>query len=225
MTVAKDPESYERRYVFGLSDRRIFDRGADGNHAPRGVPANVRGDVLHGSLEQERDDADLHLYIEVELSSRLGEDGTSPRVQAATKRLRELVQQSRTHPSVTRLYDCEMCERELAFTWFVHSDAGSVTIGGAMDLVAFVDGRPEILDYKSHKLRSGQEQSTAADYVVQRQVYSAACAAITGTTPSQFTFFFPETATPVNEPVDGASIDAAGNHVRELIATVPSGRA
>ncbi len=60
-----------------------------------------------------------------------------------------------------------------------------------MDLVAQLDGQLEVLDYKSHGSADGREREIGDAYLVQRDVYSAVIAALTGEAPARFSFFFP----------------------------------
>src|SRR5699024_7011613 len=77
-------------------------------------------------------------------------------------------------------------------------------IHGAMDLVGRIGDELEILDYKSHRLTPGQEAETVAKYALQRDLYAEALRAILGSAPSRFTFYFPETDTPMVAPLDAS---------------------
>ena len=204
MQLEDDPKAHRDRYVFGLPDRRLFNRDGEGK-TPPGVPARIMGDILHASLEEQIAEADLDRFHERELSERLGEPITSPRVREAKRKLRELALSARANPAVAALYDAPGSERELPFTWFRTPEGGeAAVIHGAMDLVGRIGDELEILDYKSHRLTPGQEAETIAKYELQRDLYAEALRAILGTAPSRFTFYFPETDTPMVAPLDAS---------------------
>lgn len=204
MQLHEDASVHRDRYVDGLPDRRLFRRDEHGN-APAGVPARIMGDILHASLEEQIAEAELDAFHERELSERLGEPVTSPRVREARRRLRALALAARSNPAVAKLYDAPGSERELAFTWFRHPQGGDAAlIHGAMDLVGRVGDELEIVDYKSHTLAPGEEAAAAAKYALQRDLYAEALGAVLGTAPARFTFYFPETDCPVVSKLDAA---------------------
>ena len=123
------------------------------------------------------------------------------------------------HPSVARLIGGEAAERELPFTWFLDVDGAPNVLHGAMDLVARVEGGLEILDFKTHRIAAGEEEATASDYALQRDLYAAALAAIEGA-PSAFTLFFPETSGEVRTAVDAASIAGGEERIREAMREI-----
>ena len=189
----EDAAAYRERYLLGLAERRAnstTSEQAAGTSNMR-VPANVLGIVLHGALERDRDDADLDEYLERELCGQLGDDAASSRVSRAVLTLRQMVDVTRSHPSVTRMCDAARSERELAFTWFARSADRVTLMRGAMDLVAELDGHLEVLDYKSHGSALGREREIGDEYLIQRDVYSAVISALTGEPPTRFSFFFP----------------------------------
>lgn len=195
MLLHRDPEEYRERYRIGLHDpaRAVLTGKAEGSVA-QWIPAIVIGTVLHGALEQDRDDANLDAYLELELCAQLGDEVVSPRISNALPQLRRMIDATRAHPSVKRMCIADRSERELAFTWFARSDGGVTLIRGAIDLVAQLDGGLEVLDYKSHGMAAGREREIGDSYLVQRDVYTAALAALTGAAPSRFAFFFPSTS-------------------------------
>ena len=212
MLLVKNPAEYRNRHVLGLRERRITPAGG----TPV-VSARVMGDVLHAALEERLDGDELDAFIEHELVDRTGESAGSPRLRAARAKLVELVEQSMTNPAVARFFDAPEYEGELSFTWILRSVVGDYTVlRGAMDLVARIDGRLEIMDFKSHAIAIGQEEQTARDYDVQMQVYAAAIAALTGTDPARFSFFFPATGGEAARTLGSKATTAAVARVREL---------
>ncbi|MEO7711285.1 MAG: UvrD-helicase domain-containing protein [Gemmatimonadaceae bacterium] len=189
----QDAVAYRERYLLGLAERRAY--SATSEHAAgsssMGVPATVLGVVLHGALERDREDDDLDEYLERELCAQIGDDAASPRVTTAVLMLRQMIDATRAHPSVARMCDAALSERELAFTWFARSADRVTMMRGAMDLVAQIDGHLEVLDYKSHGRAEGREREIGDAYLVQRDVYSTVISALTGEAPTRFSFFFP----------------------------------
>ncbi len=196
MLLHADPKAYRERYRSGLDDsaHAVLTGTAELSSAGQWIPGIVLGTVLHGALEHNRDDADLDEYLERELCAQLGDNALSPRICEAVPRLRRMIDATRAHASVKRMCIADRSERELAFTWFARSNGGVTLIRGALDLVAQCDGGLEILDYKSHGMAEGREQEIGDSYRVQRDVYSAALTALTGSALSRFSFFFPSTS-------------------------------
>ena len=213
MVLARNPAEYRSRYVLGMRERRITP--ATGTPV---ISARIMGDVLHAALEERLDGDELDAFLEHELVDRTGESAGSPRVRAARARLFELVELSTNSPIVSRLLEAPEMEPELSFTWILRSDGGShAVMRGAMDLVARVDGRLEIMDFKSHEIGEGQEERTARDYDVQMQVYAAALAMLTGNDPARFSFFFPSTGGEAARSLDSRAVSSAVIRVRQLV--------
>lgn len=212
MLLARNPGEYRSRYVLGMRERRITPAGG----TPV-VSARLMGDVLHAALEERLDGDALDAFIEHELVDRTGESAGSPRLRAARAKLVELVEQSMANPAVARFFDAPEYEGELAFTWVLRSLVGDHTlVRGAIDLVARIDGKLEIMDFKSHEIAAGQEEATARDYDVQMQVYTAALAALAGSDPARFSFFFPSTGGEAPRALGSKAVAAAVARVREL---------
>ena len=213
MVLAKNPAEYRNRYVMGMRERRITP--VTGTPV---VSARIMGDVLHAALEERLDGDELDAFLEHELVDRTGESAGSPRLRAARARLFELVEQSTSNPAVARLIEAPESEGELSFTWMLKSEGGGHTVmRGAIDLVARIDGRLEIMDFKSHEIAAGQEEQTAREYDVQMQVYAAALATLTGTDPARFSFFFPSTDTEAARSLGGRAVSSAVIRVRQLV--------
>jgi len=182
----------------------------------RGIPARVIGDVVHGALEEARDAHDLLDYLETELVSRSGEPAGSSVVRAAIEQARALVERAREHPDVVRFAEAGG-EHELAFTWFARSTSGVHQVRGAMDMVAIVDGVPEILDFKSTAIAAGGEREAAEPYRVQRATYAAALHTLLGVAPARFTFLFPASGGTHVDELDGTTVAAGHAEVHALL--------
>jgi ATP-dependent helicase/nuclease subunit A len=213
MLLAKNPAEYRNRYVVGLRERRIT--------PVTGTPivsARIMGDVLHAALDERLDGEELDAFLEHELIDRTGESAGSPRLRAARAKLFELVERSTSNPVVARLLDAPESEGELSFTWMVRSEGGGhAVMRGAIDLVARVDGRLEIMDFKSHEISAGHEEPTARDYDVQMQVYAAALAALAGADPVRFSFFFPSSGREAARALGTSAVSSAMIRVRQLV--------
>jgi hypothetical protein len=162
---------------------------------------------------------DLDLLIDREISSRLGEHALVTLSPAAKERLRRLVERTHAHPAVARLVSSDAVEHELPFTWFLNVDGEVSVLHGAMDLVARVDDALEILDFKTHRLQSGQEEETAAGYTLQRDLYAAALHEIVGA-PSGFSLFFPETSRDVRTALDAESVTQGRERIAAALREV-----
>ena len=165
------------------------------------------GDVVHSVLEHDAAlvGRDLDALLEREVASRLGAEAAAGLTPAAMARLRQLIERTRAHRSVARMVGGDAVERELPFTWFVEVDGAPSVLHGAMDLVARVEGMLEILDFKTHRIASGEEARTAAKYALQRDLYAAALHEVVGT-PAAFRFFFPETSGEVVQAIDAGGV-------------------
>lgn len=205
MALARGESAWRARYA-----------GAGVRGQVRDIPARVIGDVVHGALEQVRDTRDLLEYLEAELVSRSGEARASAAVQRAAAHARALVERAREHPDVVR-FTAAGGEHELSFTWFARSATGVHHVRGAMDLVAVVDGVPEILDFKSTAIDPGGEREAAVPYRIQRDTYAAALHTLLGVAPARFTFVFPATGTTHVDDLDPAALERGRAGVHALL--------
>lgn len=215
----QDAVAYRERYLLGLAERGPYSTTSEqaAGRSSMGVPATVLGVVLHGALECDREADDLDEYLERELCAQLGDDAASPRVRSAVLNLRQMVDATRAHPSVARMCDAALSERELAFTWFARSADRVTLMRGAMDLVAQLDGHLEVLDYKSHGSAKGREREIGDAYLVQRDVYSSVIAALTGEAPARFSFFFPNSGGEAAYTPDLAEMEQARARLHALL--------
>ena len=178
-----------------------------------GAPdARTTGNVLHAEMQHLRDADDLEAVLSRQIEAEVGADVPPEWRQA----VRALIESARVHDSVTRMHSSARSERELPFTWFVDVDGEPAHLEGVIDLVALLDGVPEILDYKSHDLAPGQEPGAAEGYTLQAELYAAALGELLGTAPSAFRFLFPKTGGEVLLELPPERIEA----FREQIATL-----
>jgi hypothetical protein len=213
MALSKNAGEYRNRYVLGMRERRITP-----TTGTTIVSARIMGDVLHAALDERLDGEELDAFLEHELVDRTGESAGSPRMRAARAKLFELVEQSTSNPAVARLLDAPESEGELSFTWMLRCEGGGYSVlRGAIDLVARLDGRLEIMDFKSHEIAAGREEQTAREYDIQMQVYAAALAALAGTDPVRFSFFFPATGAEAARALGQRAVSSAVIRVRQLV--------
>jgi ATP-dependent exoDNAse (exonuclease V) beta subunit len=222
MTFAKDRDEHRRGYLLGLRPApRIA--AADGVAAPdeQHVDARTTGDIVHAIMELDAElvARDVDAILDRELTTRLGEERAAALSAEARERLRRLIERTQAHPAVERLFGGDAVERELRFTWFLEVDGDPSVLHGAMDLVARVEGALEILDFKTHRLRPGEEGATAAGYDLQRDLYAAALDALAGA-PAAFSLLFPETSHEVRTPLEAAAVADARERVRAALRAV-----
>jgi ATP-dependent exoDNAse (exonuclease V) beta subunit len=218
MVFAKDRDEHRRSYLLGLRPPpRVANASAEG----RGLDARTTGDVVHAIMELDADVVarDVDAILDRELASRLGEESAASLPVEARERLRRLVERTHAHPAVARLVKGDAVERELSFTWFLDVDGHVSVLHGAMDLVARVDGALEILDFKTHRLKPGEEAAAGADYDLQRDLYAAALDALAGA-PAAFSLLFPETSHEVRTTLQQGAVVESCERVRAALRAV-----
>jgi ATP-dependent helicase/nuclease subunit A len=231
MSLARNPDEHRRTYGLGLPATR-FAAAADefddpevstdsATAAPELDPREI-GNIVHGVLEKLRDDSDLLELLEAEIGVEVGEGAAAMLSVEMRARLRTLLEETRAHPALARLYEGGRAEPELSFTWLLDDAGTPVALRGAMDLVGFVDGRPEIVDFKTHSIQPGQEPEVARRYAIQRQAYAAALAELLGQAPTTMRFFFPATRGETATTFDTASMEDARARVRALLDQLAS---
>lgn len=224
MTLDRDADAHRRAYALGLR----APSSAAGTGAPRtGLDARTTGDVVHAVLEHEAAALaqDLDRILDREVTRRLGEEAAAALDPADRDRLRRLVDGARTHAAVARLTEAD-AEHELEYTWFARDAEGNVlgVFQGAMDLVARVDGALEALDFKTHRLRPGDEAAAAAHYDLQRDLYALALSDVVDR-PAAFSFFFPETGGEVRDALDADALELARAAIVARLAAADGGEA
>jgi hypothetical protein len=228
MTFARNREDHRRTYGLGLPPRRFGDGGnPDGAAAGPGaaapeLEAREIGNIVHGVLEKLREDSELAALLDAEIRAEVGEGGAAALSDGLRSYLRTLLEETRAHPTLARLYDGGRTEPELPFTWLLDREDTPVALRGAMDLVGFVEGTPEIIDFKTHAIQPGQEQEVGRRYAIQRQAYVAALAELLGTAPGAMRFFFPATLSAASSEPDAASISEARERIRHLVDQIAS---
>jgi hypothetical protein len=227
MTFATNPEEHRRTYRLGLPPRRFGgdnaggEAGGSGTAAPE-LEAREIGNIVHGVLEKLREDSELAALLDEEIRAEIGEGGAAALSAGMRGYLRTLLEETRAHPMLTRLYDGGRAEPELPFTWLLDRDDAPVALRGAMDLVGFAEGTPEIIDFKTHAIQPGQEREVGRRYAIQRHAYVAALAELLGTAPGAMHFFFPATLGAASSTPNDASISEARERIRRLVDQIAS---
>ncbi len=173
--------------------------GNDTGSGAGGGSAVVHGQIVHDVLERLREEAELEALLESAIG-RWDADAPSGDTHAGRRlreRLAEEIRRAAAQPEYAALAALPGARRELGF---LHVVSETVQVTGSVDLAACDDGRVVILDVKTSRVegRAGAEL-VAARYDVQRDVYSAAAAEISGLPVSRFAFHF----THCDEQVDG----------------------
>lgn len=190
MTFQRCERRHWLRYVAGVPEPRP-PRAAPPSPAgaEHGVPV-VHGQIVHDVLERLRDEAELELLLEEAILER---DSQAPAAatEAGTRyreRLLEEIARVAAEPSYAAIAAHPTARRELGF---LHLVSETARVSGSMDLVARDDDGVVILDVKTSRV-DGPEAAArvAARYDVQRDVYSAAAARISGLPVSRFVFHF-----------------------------------
>ena len=169
MTKERDLEEWELRYVHGVQAPWAFDQAVAGGD---GVPANVRGTVIHGVLERIQDEAELSRILdetigsldEPQLDEVLG-SGSNYRT-ALEEEIRGVVRSSEWAWYVEGEH-----YRELEF---VHLAGQREWRVGAFDLYRPDEPDAVIVDFKTHEVGEGEVEQAAEPYRVQARVYQEA---------------------------------------------------
>ncbi|HEX5580868.1 MAG TPA: UvrD-helicase domain-containing protein [Gemmatimonadaceae bacterium] len=201
------------KYVVGVREPAMERFAPAVERGARGGAAVVHGQVVHDVLERLRDEAELEALLE-EAIERWDGDAPSAGTRAGQRlreRLAEEIRRAAAHPAYAAIASLPTARRELAFLHVVNE---TVQVTGSMDLAACDDGRVVILDVKTSRVESAAEaEIVAARYDVQRDVYGAAAAAISGLPVSGFAFHFTHAGVQVDGGEAGDAtplLDAAG---------------
>lgn len=186
------------RYVAGVRepDAARFGPAAAGGAGGRPV---VHGQIVHDVLERLGEAAELETLLEEAIQER---DGDAPAVATSAgaryrERLAEEIRRVAAEPGYAAIAALPTARRELPF---LHVVSETAQVSGSMDLAACDDDGIVILDVKTSRVDDrGMAETVAARYAVQRDVYGAAAAAISGLPVSRFVFQF----THAGEQVDG----------------------
>ena len=175
-----DRKQWEQRYVHGVEPVWVFAPGTgDGGAGSPGIPANIRGTVIHGvleryppgPLEQARREAELARVLDevvVELDAPELEPYLQPG-QSYREALEQEIARVVTSDEWAWYTDGEH-HRELEFLHLVEPRAWRV---GAFDLLK--PGDPAwVIDFKTHEIPAEQAEGTAREYRRQVQIYREA---------------------------------------------------
>jgi ATP-dependent exoDNAse (exonuclease V) beta subunit len=176
-----DPEAWELRYGHGVVPARDFDR----RPAAAGLPATVRGVLIHTVLER--------LEAESELSRILGEaiaglDAPESETLLEPGSLyREKLQEEIAAVVRSEEWSHYVDGQHWRELQFLHVRGPRDWRVGAFDLFrpgasggAGEESAPRIVDFKTHVIDSAQVPETAATYSLQADVYREAAATILG---------------------------------------------
>jgi ATP-dependent exoDNAse (exonuclease V) beta subunit len=173
MSRLRSRNEWRAKYLHGIEPAWWFARpeadGADG------VPATVRGIVIHGVLERIREESELADLLEVtigaldapDLEERLG-PGTAYR-NALEAELQRVISSDEW-----RWYTEGDHRREL---WFVDFRRGGTWHTGAFDLFRPGEPRSLIVDFKTHAISAVEVDATARHYGAQIALYRRAARA------------------------------------------------
>jgi ATP-dependent exoDNAse (exonuclease V) beta subunit len=175
MAWQRDRNEYRLMYRHGVQPAWRFVSSETGERD--GVPAHVRGTVIHDVLERIRDEEELAELLDVaigtldhpELEERLASGG------AYRRQLEEEIRRVVTGPE-WQWYVEGAHHREL---WFVHFATPAKWRVGAFDLVRRHENGLLIVDFKTHEISAKDAAAKAAGYTLQAAVYRRA-AAVTG---------------------------------------------
>lgn len=162
-----DPRQWELRYLHGVEPPWTFARDRSGG----GVPAHLRGTVIHGVLERIQEQEELARLLD-EVVGELDAPELEPVLMRGTAYRQALEEEiARVVSSDEWKWYTEADHfRELEFLHLVDSRSARV---GAFDL--FRIGEPNhIIDFKTHEIGAAQIEKTAASYRRQMELYSEA---------------------------------------------------
>lgn len=169
MLKSKDPERWERRYLHGVVESWQFAPPGDGE----GIPADVRGTIIHGVLERIREEAELARLLDETIGALDDPDledvlGRGSRYRDALEREIERVVRS---PEWAWYTEGEH-HRELGF---IHLRGAREWRVGAFDLYRPGPDKALVVDFKTHPVKSEEQARRVAEgYAVQRKVYREA---------------------------------------------------
>jgi ATP-dependent exoDNAse (exonuclease V) beta subunit len=189
MTRRRNFEEWKLKYRHGVVPCWYFTRDAV---ADGGVPASVRGQVIHGVLELIEEEEELAELLEVtigaldspELEQRMA-PGTAYRLSLEDEIKRVIAGDE------WKWYVEGEHYRELPFVQLRNAGRWRV---GAFDLfrpAGGADGGNLIVDFKTHSINADQAAATARSYQSQGAFYKAVAGALAGETRVQLHFTHP----------------------------------
>ncbi|WP_428277965.1 UvrD-helicase domain-containing protein [Candidatus Palauibacter sp.] len=221
MLLNGDPDEWERRYRHGALAPWHFAPEPSGEE--RGLPALVRGQIIHGALERLEAEAEIARVVEETIGS-LDEPELEAMLRPGSEYREQLEEEIRrvaaseewawyTEGELGRDY-----WKELTFTHLVGArdwrfgafdlyrrlagpDPGRGTppsrLAGALGLEEGLDAL--IIDFKTHDITAAQAPRAARDYRIQADVYRAAATSLAGRTAVGLHFTGPNELVPMPE--------------------------
>jgi hypothetical protein len=174
MTKEKDPERWERLYVHGVKEAWEFAAQVPGQSG-EGIPADVRGTIIHNVLERIREEGELTVLLNETIGSLDDPDLEASLRPGSEYRVMLEGEIERVIRSPEWAQYTEGAHwRELPFVHLAEPEQWRV---GAFDL--YRPGPPNglVVDFKTHPVKSQKEVARVAEgYSVQVEVYRAAAA-------------------------------------------------
>lgn len=221
MLLSEDSEEWERRYRHGALAPWHFAPERSGDET--GLPALIRGQIIHGALERLEAEAEIARVVEETIGS-LDEPELEAMLRPGSEYREQLEEEIRrvaaseewawyTEGELGRDY-----WKELTFTHLVGArdwrfgafdlyrrlagpGPGSGTapdrLAGALGLEEGLDAL--IIDFKTHDITAAQAPGAARDYRIQADVYRAAATSLAGRTAVGLHFTGPNELVPMRE--------------------------
>ncbi len=182
---ARCPRKRWFQYVMGIREPA----GRHPGSGPGFGSAVARGQIVHDVLEKLRLEEELDLLLE-DAIGRWDPEAPPPEATSGSRyrlALRTEIEEVATDPAWREVADRPEARRELRF--LCRGD-GEVWWQGALDLVAPGPDGITILDVKTSDVPAEEVAVSAERYAIQREVYTAATAALAGHPVSEFRFHF-----------------------------------
>ncbi|WP_419949884.1 UvrD-helicase domain-containing protein [Candidatus Palauibacter sp.] len=214
----EDPEEWARRYRHGVQASWHF--APDPTGAEAGLPAMVRGQIIHGVLERLEAEAEIARVVEETIGS-LDEPELEHMLRPGTAYREQLEEEIRrvaasdewawyTEGELGRDYWKELTFIHLtgardwrfgAFDLYRRLTVPSPEhMGRALDLDKRLDAL--VIDFKTHPITAAQAAGVARDYRIQADVYRAAARSMGSRTAVGLHFTGPNALVPMRERPD-----------------------
>lgn len=221
MLLNEDPEEWERRYRHGALAPWHFAPEPSGEET--GLPALVRGQIIHGALERLEAEAEIARVVEETIGS-LDEPELEAMLRPGSEyreQLEEEIRRVAASEEWAWYTEGELGRdhwKELTFTHLVGArdwrfgafdlyrrlagpgpDIGTAPsrLAGALGLEEGLDAL--IIDFKTHDITAAQAPRAARDYRIQADVYRAAATSLGGRTAVGLHFTGPNELVPMRE--------------------------
>lgn len=179
----RNRQEWKARYVHGVTPRWIF--AATGTGMGGGVPASIHGNIVHGVLEQIREEAELAELLDLQINA-LGSPELQERLEKGLEAREEIEGEIRgvVQSAEWRWYVEGEHYRELDF---IQLRTGKKWRVGALDL--YRPGTPgHIVDFKTSDVDAKEAVVVARSYSPQAATYKAVCRALVGEVEMRFHF-------------------------------------